>query len=275
MRSEDEADATPASPASREHAGDSKSPRGSGVPGGSGRGSSRGRCPDTGPFMLTSPGRLRKAITAALTALVVSGCALLPATVQSAGDEGDPTRDEEAPTRDERPAASETPSRDEEQGTESRSEAPARTEPEGQPQQDAPQEEAREQPWTELASGSQSAVRTPVTRAIRDPGLWADFWAAITANQLPPPPRPQVDFSERTAIVLLLGERRTGGYGISIRDVVYGSGEVEVVVEIERPEPGAMLTQALTAPYYIATIPATDREIVFTGDDVEAGFEGD
>jgi hypothetical protein len=39
--------------------------------------------------------------------------------------------------------------------------------------------------------------------------------------------------------------------------------------------PEELVTQSLTAPYFVATIPYADREIVFTGDDVETGFVGD
>lgn len=127
----------------------------------------------------------------------------------------------------------------------------------------------------EIDSGPQSAIRVPFTRVIHDPELWLDFWAAHTANRLDAPSAPQIDFDRRHAIVLLLGERSTGGYAVRVSEVVERASRVEVVVEVQRPQPGDMVTQAITSPYFIATLPATSKEIVFTGDSVGAGFVGD
>ncbi|MFP4114097.1 MAG: protease complex subunit PrcB family protein [Spirochaetales bacterium] len=129
--------------------------------------------------------------------------------------------------------------------------------------------------WRELASGAQSAVRTPAARAVGDPAAWADVWAALTANHLEPPDRPDVDFDRETVIVLLLGERPTGGYGVGIEAVIESRGRVEVVVDVRRPQPGDMVTQVLTTPYCVAAIPITGKEITFAGDDLERGFVGD
>ena len=36
-----------------------------------------------------------------------------------------------------------------------------------------------------------------------------------------------------------------------------------------------MVTQALTSPYLVASVPVAGKPVAFGGDDVEAGFEGD
>lgn len=129
--------------------------------------------------------------------------------------------------------------------------------------------------WQEVAAGQQSAVRIPVARSITDPGLWADFWAAIHANETDPPPRPEVDLDNSTIVFLNLGERRTGGYAVGIEQILERRGAVEVVIRVDAPAEGAMVTQALTSPYYIASLPVTDTAVVFTGDDLETGFSLD
>ncbi len=158
-------------------------------------------------------------------------------------------------------------------------EAPPEDPPEPQPApQPAPREPTpvpEETRWEVLASGQQSAVRVPVARAIADPELWADVWAALHANRHPQPDRPEVDFERETVVVLLLGERRTGGYSVRITSVIPRGDVVEVKVEVESPGPDDMVTQALTAPYLIATIPYAEVDVAFSGDDLERGFEGD
>jgi len=146
----------------------------------------------------------------------------------------------------------------------------------GEERPEPPAEEAPPEPgYDALARGQQSAIRVPLARAIADPALWADFWAALTANQADPSARPEVDFDEETVVVLLLGERRTGGYAVDIARVIEHRTEVEVVVRVERPAAGEMVTQALTSPYLVASVPVAGKPVAFGGDDVEAGFEGD
>lgn len=206
-------------------------------------------------------------VTLALIALVAAGsCALLePFT----GDSGE--ADAERPARSE-PAEREPDQPAPDEPTEAERQPPD----EDAATDDAPAEELPPGPgYDVLARGQQSAVRVPLARAITDATLWADFWAAMTANQPEPPERPEVDFDEEIVIVLLLGERRTGGYAVRIEDVRENRGEIEIVVDVERPEPGEVVTQALTSPYFVATIPASGTPVEFAGDDVEKGFFGD
>ncbi len=133
----------------------------------------------------------------------------------------------------------------------------------------------RETEWEVIAAGTQSAVRVPVARAVSSASSWRDIWYAITANQADAAEAPVVDFERETAIVLILGERPTGGYSVGIADIVERANEVEVVVAVSRPEPGEMVTQALTTPYSIAVVRIAGKEFVFTGDSLEAGFQGD
>ena len=129
--------------------------------------------------------------------------------------------------------------------------------------------------WEVIASGQQSAVRVPAAGAITNEVALADVWRALFANRTPVPPIPAVDFAHETVIVLLLGERRTGGYAVRITEIIEYDRMVEVRVGVETPAPDEMVIQVLTAPYTVATIPITGKDVVFVGDDVEEGFEGD
>ncbi len=196
----------------------------------------------------------RPAIVLALLA-ALSSCALL----RPAAPADEPPADEPPPERPVEP----TPA------------PPLEPAPEIPPEP-APEEPAVPQRRFEvIASGQQSAVRVPIARAVTSPDLWTDVWAAVHANRHPQPERPPVDFGSETVVVLLLGERRTGGYEVRIAGVRSHNGVVEVDVEVEAPAADDMVTQALTAPYLIATIPYRDADVIFTGDDLERGFEGD
>ncbi len=129
--------------------------------------------------------------------------------------------------------------------------------------------------WSVIATGQQSAVRVPAAGAITNDRALADVWGALYANRTPVPPIPAIDFAHETVILLLLGERRTGGYDVYITEIIEYDRMVEVRVGVEKPAPDDMVIQVLTAPYTIATIPIVGKDVVFTGDDVEEGFEGD
>ncbi|MEO6222517.1 MAG: hypothetical protein ABIP90_04650, partial [Vicinamibacterales bacterium] len=59
-----------------------------------------------------------------------------------------------------------------------------------------------------------SGIDTPERLVIRNLAAWGAAWAQIHARQVPAPPLPTIDFSTRTVIVVAMGTRPTGGYGI-------------------------------------------------------------
>lgn len=68
-----------------------------------------------------------------------------------------------------------------------------------------------------------------------------------------------VDFAKNNAIAIFMGEKRTGGYSITIEKVTVNDDTAMVLVKNTVPEPGATLTMAITQPYCIAMIPKTDK----------------
>jgi hypothetical protein len=198
------------------------------------------------------------AVAAVVAAAFVASCAML---APAAPDEGDAPA-QSPPADADRPEA-ESPE----------AERPGADEPADEPTTEP--DRARTDGYRLLEAGQHAAVRIPLARAITSPDLWADFWSALNANDPDGPERPEVDFDEETVIVLLLGERPTGGYAVRIDEVIERRTEVVVVVAVERPEPGEMVTQALTAPYLVATIPMIGKPVEFAGDDVEEGFVTD
>ncbi|MED0685332.1 protease complex subunit PrcB family protein [Anoxybacillus ayderensis] len=51
-----------------------------------------------------------------------------------------------------------------------------------------------------------------------------------------------------TYVVIHLGERRTGGYGVEVIDVRYEKGKAIVYYKERKPAPDAVVTQAFTYP---------------------------
>lgn len=66
----------------------------------------------------------------------------------------------------------------------------------------------------------------------------------------------KVDWSREFAVVVDMGQQRTGGYSIAIRNVqVTGEGQVVLDLDVNRPQPDAFVIQVLTHPYAVARVP--------------------
>jgi hypothetical protein len=71
---------------------------------------------------------------------------------------------------------------------------------------------------------------------------------------------PEVDFKNNTAIGVFRGLQYSGGFSITIGDVVEHSARVDVTVELHEPGPECNVTSALTYPYHIVSIPKTGNK---------------
>lgn len=66
----------------------------------------------------------------------------------------------------------------------------------------------------------------------------------------------QVDWSGEVAIVVDLGEQRTGGWSVRIESArIVAPDQVELTLQVGRPQPGMMVIQAFTRPYALHRLP--------------------
>ena len=64
-------------------------------------------------------------------------------------------------------------------------------------------------------------------------------------------------------IVAKSGEKRNGGYKISIANVADAGRYTEVTILLENPGKGCMATMALTNPYVVAELPDDHKDVKF------------
>ena len=62
------------------------------------------------------------------------------------------------------------------------------------------------------------------------------------------------DTDKANFIILNMGEKRSGGYSIGVESVVETTDKILVKVKETAPEPGSMVTQAITYPYAVVRI---------------------
>ncbi|MBW4933928.1 protease complex subunit PrcB family protein [Marinobacter sp. F4206] len=75
-----------------------------------------------------------------------------------------------------------------------------------------------------------------------------DRLEALPGRSLPLAPLREIRFDSEHVILAALGQKPTGGYSITLAGSVIEDEVLELKVKIQEPEPGMMVTQALTTP---------------------------
>lgn len=79
---------------------------------------------------------------------------------------------------------------------------------------------------------------------------------------------PNVSFEEKTVIAVVMGQKPSGGYAVTLKQLEVRSDAIEFMVEETIPGDNCITTQALTNPYQIIAIDKTEKEIRFVGNTV-------
>jgi len=100
-------------------------------------------------------------------------------------------------------------------------------------------------------------------QVVRDQQSWQTLWAQMTANQIPAPQLPAVDFTKDMVLVAAAGTRPTTGYSISITDATESYAGVTVNVTITSPGSNCAVGNLVTSPVDVATIERQDGAVRF------------
>lgn len=108
--------------------------------------------------------------------------------------------------------------------------------------------------WSAVSGGPAKADRL----VIRSADAWQAWWRDRGREG------PHVlDPAREMAVVVALGERRTGGYRVSILSVVEQRGRLAVRYKVTTPPPGAVVMQMITHPWAAAIVPRSELPVVF------------
>jgi hypothetical protein len=65
-----------------------------------------------------------------------------------------------------------------------------------------------------------------------------------------------VDWSREVALVVDMGEQRTAGYRVAVREArAPAPDRIELVLDVERPAPGGVTAQVISHPYALCVVP--------------------
>lgn len=118
-------------------------------------------------------------------------------------------------------------------------------------------------PFEPVLSGPHSGVYKQYFTLIRDSETFTAVWRRATARQYPSPAPPPIDFSRYMVIAVFLGEKRTGGYDITVADLTRTPAGLVATVRERHPGMGCHTTEALTQPFEIVKTPISAAPVEF------------
>jgi uncharacterized protein (DUF885 family) len=104
-----------------------------------------------------------------------------------------------------------------------------------------------------LATGAYSSYtgRERALQLVMDEGTWQSVWRIIGAGR----PAPDITFDTRAVILAFQGQKPTGGYGISIAEILRDGQTLSVRTSEHEPARGEFNSQSLTSPFVAVLIP--------------------
>ena len=116
---------------------------------------------------------------------------------------------------------------------------------------------------SDILAASNSGAADETRLVVRDSVSWALLWPRLVEHSDPMPPLPPVEFPRRLLLVAALGERRSGGFSISIDSVIETPAWILAYVRSTSPGRGCIVTLGFTQPIRIVNVPATTKPITF------------
>ncbi len=114
-----------------------------------------------------------------------------------------------------------------------------------------------------VAQGAFSGVQEAQQLVITNRSDWEALWQRHASRRQPAEPVPAIDFGKESVLFIGLGRKNTGGYGVSTPVLAVKAGRTIARVGVKSPPPNSMNLQAITAPFCIVAIPATNTPSAF------------
>ncbi len=94
------------------------------------------------------------------------------------------------------------------------------------------------------------------SQLVTDTSAWQKLHGRLIGGRIPKPALPKVDFKQNLLIYIGLGQKNSGGYGISVPATApLEGGIVTISLQVTQPKPGSMAITVITSPFIIIKIP--------------------
>lgn len=104
--------------------------------------------------------------------------------------------------------------------------------------------------------GTNATLAAEALVIARNEGQWRDLWR-LTGEAAPGP------LGDAMAVAVFAGRHMTGGYQVEIAGIDRDDAGCTVDYRVDGPPPGAMVTQMITSPWAVRTLPSCPGPVVF------------
>ncbi|NOY47416.1 MAG: protease complex subunit PrcB family protein [Chlorobi bacterium] len=118
-------------------------------------------------------------------------------------------------------------------------------------------------PFQILAQDTYGGYTDSKFLVIEDNKSLTEVFNLLNKSRSPELEIPAINLKKETVIALFLGEKTSGGYAITVKQVLVKSNKIYIVYNVESPKGGDIVTSVMTQPFSIIKIPKTAKEIVF------------
>lgn len=117
--------------------------------------------------------------------------------------------------------------------------------------------------FTVLKEGTNSGHKTAGSKIIHNTEELSLAWTILHGNYMENPPIPKIDFNSNQLILILMGEKTSGGYSIGVENIIEINAESIITIGEKKPGKTCMTTSVMTYPYQLIIIPKTNKQIVY------------
>ncbi|MFW5800712.1 MAG: protease complex subunit PrcB family protein [Spirochaeta sp.] len=115
-----------------------------------------------------------------------------------------------------------------------------------------------------ISSTNEPGQRFRSTVQVQSRSAWEDLNSSLRGNALEQYEAylsHQLDFDEAAVVAVFAGERPTGGYQLHLERVIRTPSSISLHIRESKPDPGDMVTQALTYPSLIMVVHDAPQDI--------------
>jgi len=110
-----------------------------------------------------------------------------------------------------------------------------------------------------IAAAPSGAATEKSAQFARDAGTYRRLWDTLVGSG----EAPTVDFTTETAVFVMAGTKRSGGYSVVVNGVSLDGRTLLIDATVQSPPPNAIVSLGLTSPYAVIAVKNRTFETVF------------
>lgn len=114
-----------------------------------------------------------------------------------------------------------------------------------------------------IISSQMGGFTTPQIWVIKEPKALSEVYGQINRTRKPGFKIPKVDLSKETIVAIFMGEKTSGGYAVTVKEVKERAGKIVVDVIETTPKTSDMVVTVITQPFCIIKVNNASKNMVF------------